>query len=71
MRREPRQRYFVGDALAGALHHECQRHNMGLTIHYQLAATGDEAHARKLVPQLLSRTDRLRSPPAHQEFGND
>ena len=25
---------------------------MGLTIHYQLAATGDEAHARKLVQQL-------------------
>jgi hypothetical protein len=25
---------------------------MGLTIHYQLAVTGDEAHARKLVEQL-------------------
>jgi len=25
---------------------------MGLTIHYQLAATGDETHARKLVQQL-------------------
>src|SRR5438128_4541573 len=25
---------------------------MGLTIHYQLAATGDEAHARKIVQQL-------------------
>jgi hypothetical protein len=25
---------------------------MGLTIHYQLTAAGDEAHARKLVPQL-------------------
>jgi hypothetical protein len=25
---------------------------MGLTIHYELAATGDEAHARKLVQQL-------------------
>jgi hypothetical protein len=25
---------------------------MGLTIHYQLATTGDEAHARKLVQQL-------------------
>jgi hypothetical protein len=42
----------VGDGLAGALHHERQRHNMGLTIHYQLATTGDEAHARKLVQQL-------------------
>jgi hypothetical protein len=52
MRREPRQRHFVGDALTGALHHERQRHDMGLTIHYQLAAAGDEAHARKLVQQL-------------------
>jgi hypothetical protein len=26
--------------------------DMGLTIHYQLAATGDEANARKLVQQL-------------------
>jgi hypothetical protein len=42
----------MGDALAGALHHERQRRNMGLTIHYQLATTGDEAHARKLVQQL-------------------
>ncbi|MCW5550892.1 MAG: hypothetical protein KIS67_01875 [Verrucomicrobiae bacterium] len=25
---------------------------MGLTIHYQLAATGDEARARELVRQL-------------------
>src|ERR1039458_1456839 len=25
---------------------------MGLTIHYQLATTGDEEHARKLVQQL-------------------
>jgi len=25
---------------------------MGLTIHYQLAATGDEAHARQLVHEL-------------------
>ena len=25
---------------------------MGLTIHYQLAATGDEARARKLIQQL-------------------
>jgi hypothetical protein len=47
-----RQQYFVGDELAGALHHERQRHNMGLTIHYQLATTGDETHARKLVQQL-------------------
>ena len=47
-----RQQYFVGDGLAGALHHERQRHDMGLTIHYQLATTGDEAHARKLVQQL-------------------
>jgi hypothetical protein len=34
------------------LHHARQRHDMGLTIHYQLAASGDEAHARKLVQQL-------------------
>jgi hypothetical protein len=46
------QRYFVGDALAGTLHHERQCHDMGLTIHYQLATAGDEAHARKLVQQL-------------------
>ena len=25
---------------------------MGLTIHYQLASTGDEAHTRQLVQQL-------------------
>jgi hypothetical protein len=25
---------------------------MGLTIHYQLATTGDQKHARKLVQQL-------------------
>jgi hypothetical protein len=42
----------VGDGLAGVLHHARQRNNMGLTIHYQLATTGDEAHARKLVQQL-------------------
>ena len=37
----------------GALHDEGQRHDMGLTIHYQLATTtGDEAHSRKLVQQL-------------------
>ncbi len=47
-----RQRYFVGDELARALHDERQRHDMGLTIHFQLATTGDEAHARKLVQQL-------------------
>jgi len=35
-----------------ALHHARQRHDMGLTIHYQLATTGDEAHSRKLVQQL-------------------
>jgi len=39
--------------LAGALHHEPQRHDMGLTIHYQLTtSTSDEGHARKLVQQL-------------------
>ena len=43
----------MGDGLAGALHHERQRHDMGLTIHYELATTtGDEAPARKLVQQL-------------------
>ena len=48
-----RQRHFVGDELAGALHHERQRSDMGLTIHYQLTTTtGDEANARKLVQQL-------------------
>jgi hypothetical protein len=36
---------------------------MGLTIHYQLAATGDEAHARKLVQQL--RQAALDLPFAH------
>ena len=25
---------------------------MGLTIHYQLTTTGDEAHARRLIQQL-------------------
>jgi hypothetical protein len=25
---------------------------MGLTVHYQLATTGDDSHARKLVQQL-------------------
>jgi hypothetical protein len=29
-----------------------ERQNMGLTIHYQLATTGGEAHARKLIQQL-------------------
>jgi hypothetical protein len=48
-----RQRHFMGDELAGASHHERQRHDMGLTIHYQLATTtSDETHARKLVQQL-------------------
>jgi hypothetical protein len=42
----------VGNALAGALHHQRQRHDMGLTIHCELATTGTEAHVRKLVPQL-------------------
>jgi hypothetical protein len=43
----------VGDGLAEALHHERQRNDMGLTIHYQLATTtGDEVNARKLVQQL-------------------
>ncbi len=27
-------------------------HDMGLTIHYQLSATGDQDHARKFVQQL-------------------
>jgi hypothetical protein len=47
----------------GALHHERQRHDMGLTIHYQLATTGDEAHARKLVHRL--RQAALDLPFAH------
>jgi hypothetical protein len=47
-----RQRHFVDDGLAGALHHKHQRHDMGLTIHYQLTTTGDQAQARKLVQQL-------------------
>jgi hypothetical protein len=38
--------------LAGALHDANQRHDIGLTIHYQLATKDDEAHARKLVQQL-------------------
>jgi len=42
----------MGDGLGGPLHHKRQRPGMGLTIHYQLATTGDEAHARKLVQQL-------------------
>ena len=42
----------MGDGLAGALQDERQRHDMGLTIHYQLATAGDEAHSRKLVQQL-------------------
>jgi hypothetical protein len=36
----------VGDGLAGVLHPEHQRSDMGLTIHYELTtSTGDEAHA--------------------------
>jgi len=42
----------LDDRLAGAMHHACQRNDMGLTIHYQLETTGDEADARKLVQQL-------------------
>jgi hypothetical protein len=53
----------VRDALALALHDQRQRYNMGLTIHYQLAATGGEAHARKLVQQL--RQAALDLPFAH------
>jgi hypothetical protein len=47
-----RQSHFVADGLPRALHHECQRHDVVLTIHYQLAATGDEAKARRLVQQI-------------------
>ena len=36
---------------------------MGLTIHYQLTTTGDEAHALKLVQQL--RQAALDPPFAH------
>lgn len=42
----------MGDGFTGALQDERQRHDMGLTIHYQLASAGDEAHSRKLVQQL-------------------
>jgi hypothetical protein len=42
----------VGDALAGALHDDRQRHDRGLTIHYQLATTGDQAHASKVIQEL-------------------
>ena len=38
-------------------------HDMGLAIHYQLATTSDEAHARKLVQQL--RQAALDLPFAH------
>lgn len=48
----------MGDGLPKALHHDWQRHNMVLTIHYQLAATGDEAHARRLVQQLRQAASR-------------
>jgi len=47
-----RQRDFMSDGLAWALHDKGQRHDMGLTIHYQLTTAGDEARARKLVQQL-------------------
>ena len=40
-----RQRHLVGDGLAGTLHQQRQRYDMGLTIHYQLATMGDEVHA--------------------------
>jgi len=42
----------VGDGLVWAWHDERQRRNMGLTIHYQLATTENEAHSRRLVQQL-------------------
>ena len=42
----------MGDGLAGASQDAHQRNDMGLTIHYQLAITGDEAHARKFIQQL-------------------
>ena len=48
----PRQHHFVGDGFAEALHDVRQRHDMGLTIHYQLATTGTEAHSRNIVQQL-------------------
>ena len=38
--------------LARALRHIRQRRNMGLTIRYQLATTGDQDQARKLLQQL-------------------
>jgi len=48
-----RHQHFVGDSLVGALHHEPQRHDMGLSIHYHLkTTTGDEARARNLVHEL-------------------
>ena len=34
------------------MHHARQRNDMGRTIHYQLATTGGEADARKLLQQL-------------------
>jgi hypothetical protein len=46
------RRHFVGDALGGALHHQPQQYDMGLTIHYQLATTGDAAHARRVIQKL-------------------
>jgi hypothetical protein len=42
----------VRHELVEALRHQSQRHDMGLTIHYRRAITGDETPARKLVQQL-------------------
>ena len=51
------QRHFAGDTLAGALHHERQRHNMGLTIHCERAAYPNfehlEAEGQRLLPVQL------------------
>ncbi len=46
-----RQRHSAGDGLAGALHHERQRHNMGLTIHYQPAAA-EQSEMRVHLPDV-------------------
>ena len=42
---------------------------MGLTIHYQLAATGDEANARKLVQQLRQAALGADAGPVFQPGG--
>jgi hypothetical protein len=42
----------MGDALVRTLQDGRQQHGMGLTIHYQLATTGDQALARRLIQQL-------------------